>query len=556
MRLFTGDECGLLKECIPELAPPLLSAEQRSIPNAPIPTTKGEDVGRRLDNGKELQTRRRGIVDLKFLSSHGGDNPSISLAALRTNGSVEFWKGSAKTKKSFGSYTKVHTTSSENVFTADNNHKNNNKGGTTACRPLGLGVFPQQQRVCAGDALGNLAILKYYQDDEDEEEDNNKERSNGQVVQRYNAYTTSKGGTCISYTPGNHANTQLATAMAFDAVHGRVAVGGRERETTLIDLMTGQVVFKAKNLPPDPQTLLQQPIWPSAILFLPHEHHNVLAVGTAYKQVRLYDVRTDSQLRRPTATTPPEPILDYRVTALCQVDTHHLVVGDTAGYLYNLDLRMLKRQGMVQKGGPVHKDLGRYVGPGGSVRQLQKHPTLPRMAVVGLDRMLRIYDTTTRKQLECIYLKQRLNCVAFGPEGTWSTKRVVGGEDDEAGDEDEEDDDQDGNGNPGDVDIDQEDVVEDYVDSDDDDKVDDSSNDDDDDDDEDDESEDDSDDDDLDDPNADSSDDADDGGKNNNDSDDDDDDDDDSGAYGSGSEDDRIQKRSKPQTKPQKRRRF
>jgi hypothetical protein len=41
-------------------------------------------------------------------------------------------------------------------------------------------------------------------------------------------------------------------------------------------------------------------------------------------------------------------------------------------------------------------------------------PTTP--IVTGLDRMLRIYDTSTkRKQVSCLYLKQRVNyCVLVG----------------------------------------------------------------------------------------------------------------------------------------------
>jgi ribosome biogenesis protein NSA1 len=227
-------------------------------------------------------------------------------------------------------------------------------------------------------------------------------------------------------------------------VYGRVAVGGRERETTMVDIESGTVVFKAKNLPPDPQTLLQQPVWPSSILFM--ENSNIMAVGTAHNEVRIYDVREDSKTRRPTATTP-ENLLEYRVTALCQVDPNHLVVGDSAGFIYDLDIRTLSRK----LKGAANKNMARYIGPAGSVRQLKKHPTLPRLAAVGLDRMLRIYDTNKRKQLDCVYLKQRLNCALFCNDKTWAAE----GENDEDDDVD-----------PDDLDIDQDDVVQDYIDSD------------------------------------------------------------------------------------------
>ena len=424
MRLLTGDECGLLKETIPELSRRRRKSEDESIPPKSAMPHVSKDGVCRIDP-KERQTRSRGVVDMTFtprcLDGGSDENDGMSFASLRLNGSVERWEGSTTNRNAFGNYDKIYTT--ENLFQG--------KGRRDIMgRPLGLGVFQSQSRMCAGDMLGNLAVIK---------------TENGDVVAHYNAYTASKRGDTISYIPGKTLNTQLATAMACDAVNRRVAVGGRERETTMIDIETGNVIFKAKNLPPDPQTLLQQPVWPTSILFL--DDSNLMAVGTAYKQLRLYDVRDDSKMRRPTATTP-EGLLEYRVTALCQVDTYDLVVGDAAGYIYSLDLRTLSRNSKDL----ANKNMGRYVGPAGSVRQLKKHPTLPRMAAVGLDRMLRIYDTNKRKQIDCIYLKQRLNCVLFGRDGTWAT------EDDRSNNNVQVDED--------DWDIDQDDVVRDYVDSD------------------------------------------------------------------------------------------
>ena len=163
-----------------------------------------------------------------------------------------------------------------------------------------------------------------------------------------------------------------------------------------------------------------------------------MAAGTAYKQVRLYDVRTDSKVRRPICHSP-EGQFSHRITALCQASSHHLVVGDTAGYLHSVDLRKLG-----------HKtSMGRFVGPSGSIRQLAKHDELDIIASVGLDRMLRTYNVTNRKQLDCVYLKQRLNCLLFCRDETWSTS------------------DQDVTQDLDDHDIDIEDDVQDYVDSDD-----------------------------------------------------------------------------------------
>lgn len=413
MRLVTGDECGLLKECIPELA------RKEEDLNAPIkefgamPEVTLEGVSR-IDP-REIQSRTRGVVDM---TCTGTDDDFFSFAALRQNGSIESWEGSTTNKKQFGSYDKKFST--KNIF--------EDVEFDGRLRTLGLGSFQKHRRLCAGDMLGNLVVVN---------------ADNGKVVEQFNGYYSSKGRNTISYTPGKTLNTQLATAMACDGINGRVAIGGRERETTILDLSTGKVVFKAKNLPPDPQTLLQQPVWPTSILFF--EDPSVMAVGTGYKQVRLYDVRESSKMRRPTVATP-EGLFEYRVTSLCQINEHRLVVGDAAGFIYDLDIRTLDRN--LKR--TDNNNVGRYVGPAGSVRQLNKHPSLPLMAAVGLDRMLRIYDTNKRKLLDCVYLKQRLNCVLFDSDDTW-----------EIGQSDKANDDED------DYDIDQDDVVEDYIDSDD-----------------------------------------------------------------------------------------
>jgi len=163
-------------------------------------------------------------------------------------------------------------------------------------------------------------------------------------------------------------------------------------------------------------------------------------------------VRENTKTRRPTSLTP-EGLLEYRVTSLCQVDEHELVAADTAGYIYSLDIRKMGRNPK----GPANRDMARYAGPVGSVRQLKKHPTLPRLTAVGLDRMLRVYDTENRKQLDCIYLKQRLNCVLFHKNHIWDSTGDTGVISDDDDDEDMNDDDND---------IDQDDVLQDYVDTD------------------------------------------------------------------------------------------
>ena len=153
-------------------------------------------------------------------------------------------------------------------------------------------------------------------------------------------------------------------------------------------------------MPPDPQTLLQQPMWTTALQFIHSPHNNsngstnnsnenksytnLLASGTAYKQVQIYDIQTSSSTdstqqnitRRPVLHTP-ENLLQHRVTSLLQLpNTNHLVVADAVGDCHILDLRKFHsgKQSSYNKQKRTHAaqeiGLGRLVGPGGSVRQL------------------------------------------------------------------------------------------------------------------------------------------------------------------------------------------
>ena len=155
MRVLTGDECGLLKECIPEYSRQPSSHPQET-DDAPPPMKKGESV-RRI--GYEKQTRRRGVIDMTFLSGSDDDDYDNSFATLRLTGSVEFWKdrysssltGSKQTRRVYGNYERQYMTN--NVF--EQHHKDKEgttteKKSTKGGRPLGLGCFPNHERLCAG----------------------------------------------------------------------------------------------------------------------------------------------------------------------------------------------------------------------------------------------------------------------------------------------------------------------------------------------------------------------------------------------------------------------
>src|SRR5210317_926786 len=74
---------------------------------------------------------------------------------------------------------------------------------------------------------------------------------------------------------------------------------------------------------------------------------NLLATGTAYKQVQIYDIRTsasssaNSSTRRPVLYTP-EHLLSHRITSVCQLSNGNtLAIGDSIGDVHLLDMRKM-----------------------------------------------------------------------------------------------------------------------------------------------------------------------------------------------------------------------
>jgi ribosome biogenesis protein NSA1 len=371
MRVICGDECGILKECLPELE------EKKATSRVNAAQTAG---------------RRKGCMDMCWMSQ----DDDKSFASLSMDGTCTVWERSVTESKAFGKYRK--RSEIVNLFDSEAVHP--------STKPLGLFRINKTDRVCAGNAAGSLSIV-----------DTGKDK----VVHSFQT---------VQSTDQTEQDSALLTTMTVSSEEERVAVGGQERDVTVWDLTTGKELWKAKNAKPDAQTLLQQQVWPTAISFV---EPNMLAVGSAHCEVRLYDIRLQ---RRPVALTP-KGMWEHRITALCPLPNKTLVTGDSAGFLQTMDWRNMQQT------------TGRFVGPGGSIRQVVSHPTASRLAVVGLDRMLRIYDSSTRKQLHCLYLRQRLNCVLFCHD-------EVEQQDDSATLEDEGEWDQD----------DQNDRVVDYVDSD------------------------------------------------------------------------------------------
>jgi hypothetical protein len=335
---------------------------------------------------------------------------------------------------------------------------------------------------------------------------NNVGTSSSQLLQLLPLPSSSKNNPCnigtLTHTKGARVNVDIATCLALTtsisggttALH--VAVGGRERGTRLVNVETGSIVWKAKNLPPDTQTLLQRLMWTTSIQFLHGgggELDNVMTCGTAYGQVQLYDVRASSSVRRPTSYTP-DNMLSHRITSICQMgdNANILAVGDTIGDIHLLDIRKLSTGRYLSSGGSKKSNnrsggedigLGRLAGPGGSIRQLVNHPTKSNvLACVGLDRKLWTWDITKKKKngmkkpLDCVYLKQRLHCVLFCEDGDGTENKTDDNDYEESGNDVRYDfDDERGSIECGGLTRSkkelEEDAVEDYIDSDDDDNT-------------------------------------------------------------------------------------
>lgn len=475
--------------------------------------------------------RSAGIVSLAFLppSLSSSSESCFDFAALRSNGIVETWRGTRGGKDQNdndngeaditpASYIKGETLTNGVAVRTMNGDKyaekspgddvSSSSGGWYMNRPINpismvssyiinnhtlndAGENNGNPILVTCDSIGGLSVInanklnvvaQYETFMADSDATSTSTITNvgtsSQLLQLLPLPSSSKNNPCnigtLTYTKGTRANVDIATCLALTSSTSSVGVGGRERGTRLVNVETGAVVWKAKNLPPDSQTLLQRMMWTTYIKFLHGgEFDNVMTCGTAYGQVQLYDVRASSSVRRPTAYTP-DNMLSHRITSMCQMgdSTNILAVGDTIGDIHLLDIRKLsagryQSSARKSKTGSEEIGFGRLAGPGGSIRQLVNHPSKPNvLACVGLDRKLWTWDITKKKKngmkkpLDCVYLKQRLNCILFCEDGD-GTENKTDNEYEESGMDGHDFDDER-------KELD-EDAVEDYIDSDDDD---------------------------------------------------------------------------------------
>jgi WD40 repeat protein len=190
---------------------------------------------------------------------------------------------------------------------------------------------------------------------------------------------------------------------------GGFACGGRDNDVKLYDASTKEAVWEGKNVPHD-SLRMRVPIWITAVGFMRPEQDSVsgahIVTGTGHKHVRIYDTLSS---RQPVMSID---VGDFRVAAILpRAGSEHAVfVADTSGAILLWDVRSSRR-------------LATLNGCAGSVRSMKSNASGSAVAVVGLDRFLRRFDTTTNRLSSSVYLKNRLNCCLFIDDSTGAASR-------------------------------------------------------------------------------------------------------------------------------------
>jgi ribosome biogenesis protein NSA1 len=184
--------------------------------------------------------------------------------------------------------------------------------------------------------------------------------------------------------PHTNVDGPISTCLSNPFMKNLVALGGKERDLDLFDCEDKKVVWQAKNVPHD-NLNLRVPIWITAIDIL---DANTIVTGTAYKHIRVYDVRTN---QRPIKSFDLDS--DFRVSALKLTEDSQIVVGDTGGNQYFFDF-------------PSFRPLRTFKGATGSIRSIDIQNDM--VVTGGLDRHVRVYRESCGTALHSFYLKNRI----------------------------------------------------------------------------------------------------------------------------------------------------
>jgi hypothetical protein len=241
MRILTGDECGLLKESIPELSRTTEGGKEAQ-PSVDMGVARIGD-----ESGGVQMSRTRGIVGLSFCETNASnkdvDDGSLSFCAFRADGSLEKWEGFApyqsKEDRICGGTYKL-SMKVDDVFDASRSANDNYIGRPIAmCSAYANTVVsaekaPQNNIVACCSSMGLVSVI----------DSNAMDKG---VVASYDAYGKGKSNhSTIGYTKGQFLNRDIATSMAMSIDSKNVVVGGRERAATMMDIETGKNIWKVR----------------------------------------------------------------------------------------------------------------------------------------------------------------------------------------------------------------------------------------------------------------------------------------------------------------------
>lgn len=161
-----------------------------------------------------------------------------------------------------------------------------------------------------------------------------------------------------------------ATSYQNQAAYGRIA-----DRTLVYDINAGSVKWTAAEPPLDELKLALKDD-DRALLFVGSD---LLVVGQNDGSAIVYDLRSGND-----AVIRANPFPEFPITALAAYEDK-VVFGDTVGSLTIMDLNMPQKRFDGFKGWDG--------APAGTI-QIQKHPSLPLLAVLTCDRVVRLYDVT------------------------------------------------------------------------------------------------------------------------------------------------------------------
>lgn len=272
MRIVTGDECGLLKEVIPELGRPAPRGAGAAVGG--IVGRRGPEAATtRLEPDAAAQGRERGVVSLAFLP-RGGDGDGFGFAALRANGVVEAWSAGRPSGCDARdecvtpvAYARVGSgggaVRSRDGGGSDESEDGEDEGGggrrrgwyaRSPIRPIGMvssyggGVIAGDPVLAACDSVGTVSLLR-------------SDKLSSGAVATYNAFDVDVEGLAspassknkpngasargvLTRTKGGYANAHICTSLALCGGGTRLAVGGRERGARVLELETGTTLWK------------------------------------------------------------------------------------------------------------------------------------------------------------------------------------------------------------------------------------------------------------------------------------------------------------------------